>query len=93
MKPIKIFDIVIFSLSATNMILWLLRANYSAYLYQENEINAYFTSLFYPMVIALFLLPTIIVARTYKKRVSLLSYPFFSLLFCFITLAVIFYKN
>lgn len=93
MKFLKQYDQTIFIFSVINLLLWSIKAYF---LNKENTPQTIIelgTFLFVPMVLLLFLLPTLIVIRTFRKRVSIISYPFSSLLICVMTLAIIFYNN
>lgn len=93
MNYLKRYDQILFIFSALNLLLWSVKA---FFINKENAPEAIYelgALLFVPMILLLFLLPTLIVIRTFRKRVSITSYPFLSLLMCVITLAIIFYNN
>lgn len=93
MKYLKGYDQTIFFFSFINLLLWSIKAFYINKKNAPEAIVELGAFLFVPMVLILFLLPTLIVIRTFRKRVSIASYPFLSLLMCVITLAIIFYYN
>lgn len=93
MSYLRRYDQVLFVFSAINMILWCTKAYFLNKEQPPKGITELGEMLFIPMVMLLFLLPTLIVIRTFRKRVAILSYPFLSLLMCVVTLAVIFYYN
>lgn len=93
MKYLKRYDQVLFVFSALNLVLWSAKAFFITKENAPEAIVALGAFLFVPMILLLFLLPTLIVIRTFRKRVAILSYPFLSLLMCVVTLAIIFYYN
>lgn len=79
MKWIKAIDISLFLLCFANLILWILRSLYVIEAYTSAPFAWIYNNLFIPMVIGLFLLPTLVAATLINRKVELQSFTFLSL--------------
>lgn len=78
-KFLKAVDITLFILCFINLILWILRASYVLDIYTHGLAQMVYNSLFIPMVMALFILPTLVVVSLINRTVTLDSFLFLSL--------------
>ncbi len=78
-KLLKTIDITLFILCFINLILWILRACYVLDIYTLGIAQLVYNHLFIPMVLALFILPTLVVASTFNRTITLDSFLFLSL--------------
>lgn len=78
-KWIKVIDVSLFLLCFTNLILWILRSLYVVEAYTSDPFAWIYENLFIPMVIGIFLLPTLVVATLINRRIELQSFTFLSL--------------
>ncbi|MBW3520350.1 hypothetical protein [Flavobacterium sp. NKUCC04_CG] len=93
MQKTILYDKIIFYFSLILLILWVLRAAFLQQLYTENTLSLWANKLFIPMIILLFLLPCLIVFRTYKNRIAIASYLFAALMLNVLTLLTVFLSN
>ncbi|MCP1997096.1 hypothetical protein [Flavobacterium sp. HSC-61S13] len=93
MNKTILFDKTIFYISLIMLLLWVLRATLLQQLYHDNALSHWAEKLFIPMVVLLFLMPCLIVFRTYKNRISIASYLFAALMLNGLTLLTVFLSN
>ncbi|WP_158210865.1 hypothetical protein [Myroides phaeus] len=79
MKWIKTIDISLFILCSINLILWIMRSLYVIEAYTSTPFEWIYDNLFIPMVVGVFLLPTLVIATLINRKVELQSFTFLSL--------------
>lgn len=77
-KWAKRIDITLFILCSCNLILWLMRGAYILEFETSTTFEWVYNNLFSAMVIALFLLPTLVVMSTINRKIRLDSFTFLS---------------
>lgn len=78
-KRYKIADVLIFTIALTNLILWLIRANY-VIASSESDLAVYvYNNLYQPMYYSLFILPLALAISLVNRKFTFDSFPFLTL--------------